>query len=234
MRGDMKAVVPILSILLIGASLPAQQPPAPAATGTASAPAVTGDEALSRAGSLPPRSSPSDYQFHIQVGKVTIAAEFLGHGIPTLDGGPYTTGDNVTVETALFGPAGMHLPISYQDFTLRVNGKKTPAPGVPYLEVFKSLKDPDWEPPQAAEAKTSITSNGNNKDAYLPKLDKMPIERLRAMQQRVKKVSMGEGDRPLPQAGMLFFEFNGEVKNIRSLELIYNGSAGKATLPMHR
>ena len=45
---------------------------------------------------------------------------------------------------------------------------------------------------------------------------------------------MGEGERPLPQAGLLFFEFNGEVKNIHSLELIYNGPAGKATLPMRR
>ena len=188
MKSDMKAVVPILSILLAGACLRAQQPPAAPA-----APAASGDEALSRAGSLPPRSSPNDYQFHVQVGKVTMAAEFLGHGIPTLEGGPYTTEDNVTVETAFFGPPDTRLAIGYQDFTLRINGKKTPAPGVPYLEMFKSLKDPDWEPPQAAEAKTSITTNGSSKDAYLPRLDKMPIERLRAMQVRGEKGLHGRG-----------------------------------------
>jgi hypothetical protein len=232
----MKAVVPILSILLAGVCLRAQQPATASATASApaAATAVSGDEALSRAGALPPRASAADYQFRTQVGKVTIAAEFIGHGIPTLEGGPYTTEDNVVVEAALFGPPEMRIPISYQDFSLRINAKKTAAPGLPYLEVFKSLKDPDWEPPQSSGPKTTTSVNGSSSDGYLPRLDKMPIEKQRAMQLRVKKVSMGEGDRPLPQAGLLFFEFNGSVKSIHGLELIYNGPAGKATLEMRK
>lgn len=229
----MKVVVPILSILVTGVCLQAQAPPTASATAPAAATtaAVTGDEALSRAGGLPPRASASDYQFRAPAGKVTIAAEFMGHGIATLEGGPYTAEDYVVVEAALFGPADARFPISYKDFSLRVNGKKTAAPAVPYLEVFKSLKDPDWEPPEKEASKTSFNSGpGNSSDP--PRLVHMPIEMQRAMQLRVTKVSLGEGDRPLPQAGLLFFEFHGEVKNIRSLELIYNGPAGKATLAM--
>jgi hypothetical protein len=54
------------------------------------------------------------------------------------------------------------------------------------------------------------------------------------MQQRVMKVSLGEGDRPLPQAGLLFFEYHGEVAKIRGMELIYSGPAGKATLALQK
>jgi hypothetical protein len=43
---------------------------------------------------------------------------------------------------------------------------------------------------------------------------------------------MLEGDRALPQAGLLFFEYRGKTQGIRSLELIYNGSAGNASLAL--
>ena len=58
------------------------------------------------------------------------------------------------------------------------------------------------------------------------------LELKRTMQQRVQRASMPEGDRTLPQAGLLFFEFRGKTDNIRSLELIYTGPAGKATLAL--
>ncbi len=225
----MKIAVIIIGLMLAGAHLRAQDV-ATASKGT------TGDEALTRAGNLPPRATAADYQFRVQAGKVTIAAEFTGHAVQTTEGGPYTTEDFIMVEAALFGPAGTRLPISYQDFSLRVNGKKMPVPAVPYLAVFKSLKDPDWEPTsaQAKEGKTMVGGGGDGKDGDLPRIEHMPIERQRAMQQRVMKVSLGEGERPLPQAGMLFFEYHGEMKAIHSLELIYNGPASKATLALQK
>jgi hypothetical protein len=222
----MKTVVAFLGVMLAGVYLWAQEPAA--STDAASS------EALRRAGGLPPRAAPGDYQLRIPVGKMTLAAEFMGHGVPTLEGGPYTTDDFLIVEVALFGAPGAKLVVSYQDFSLRVNGKKMPLPAAPYLEVFKSLKDPDWEPPNKDEGgKTSFnTGGGNTSDP--PRLEHMPIERQRAMQQRVMKVSLGEGDRALPQAGLLFFEYHGEVDKIRNMELIYNGPAGKATLALQK
>ena len=32
---------------------------------------------------LPPRATPGDYQAHTQVGKLTLAAEFMRHAVPT-------------------------------------------------------------------------------------------------------------------------------------------------------
>jgi hypothetical protein len=226
----MKTVVAFLGVMLAGMYVRAQEP----AAGTAAGADAAGNESLSRAGGLPPRATPGDYQLRVQVGKTTLAAEFMGHGVPTLEGGPYTTEDYVIVEVAWFGAPGARLALNRQDFSLRVNGKKMPVPGVPYLEVFKSLKDPDWEPPNKDDGgKTSFnTGGGNTSDP--PRLVHMPIERQRAMQQRVMKVSLGEGDRPLPQAGLLFFEYHGDAEKIRSMELIYNGPAGKATLALQK
>ena len=53
-----------------------------------------------------------------------------------------------------------------------------------------------------------------------------------AMEQRVRRATLLEGDRVLPQAGLLFFEYRGKSKNIRSVELMYDGPAGKATLEL--
>lgn len=232
----MRTGVTIVSVLLAAVWLHAQAPAGKVAS--PAAPSVStespGNEALTRAGGLPPRASAADYQFRAQAGKTTIVAEFMGHGVATLEGGPYTTDDYVMVETGFFGPPGAHLDISYQNFALRINGKKNPVPAEPYLAVFKSLKDPDWDDPNTKnDSKTQFnTGGGNTSDP--PRLIHMPIERQRTMQARVIKVSLGEGDHPLPQAGILFFEYHGELKGIRSLELIYNGPAGKAVIPIQK
>jgi hypothetical protein len=60
----------------------------------------------------------------------------------------------------------------------------------------------------------------------------MPFELRRAMEQHVQRAAMQEGDRPMPQAGLLFFLYRGKTEGIRSLELIYNGAAGNATLTL--
>ena len=59
---------------------------------------------------------------------------------------------------------------------------------------------------------------------------KVPIEVQRAMAKNVQKAVMPEGDRSLPQAGLIFFQYRGKEKGINSVELIYSGPAGKATL----
>jgi hypothetical protein len=44
---------------------------------------------------------------------------------------------------------------------------------------------------------------------------------------------MPVGDRTLPEAGLLYFKYRGKEKGIHSLELIYSGAAGQATIPLH-
>ena len=167
---------------------------------------------------------------------MTIAAEFVGHFVPTLQGN-LTTEDYVVVETGMFGPPEAHIKLLLGDFSLRINGKKTALPGQPYGMVIKSLKDPDWEPPAAAQSssksKTNVsTGGGGGQDKDPPAPVHIPIEVQRAMQQRIQKASLPEGDRTVPVAGLLFFQYSGRTEGIRSIELIYNGSAGNVTLEL--
>jgi hypothetical protein len=53
------------------------------------------------------------------------------------------------------------------------------------------------------------------------------------MQQKVQKAALPEGDRPLPVAGLIFFPYRGKADGIRTVELMYEGAAGKATLALH-
>ena len=209
---------------LYGQAAPSQ---APAATGIASVRAV----------GLPPRLTPADYQFHVQAGSFAVAAEFMGHGVPTEEGGPYAVEGYVVVEAALFGPANTKIALSNKDFSLRINGKKPPVPSQDYVLVFPSLKDPDWEPLNSEKEQAATASAGGGRPGqpeFRPAPPKMPIERRHVMEQRVLKASLAEGDRTLPQAGLLFFEWRGNLKNIRTMELEYNGPAGKAALALQK
>jgi hypothetical protein len=195
-------------------------------------PASTG--APIEAKGLPPRATPGDYQAHVQAGTVTIAAEFAGHSVPTVQG-PLTTEDFVVVETALFGAPDARMKISADDFTLRVNGKKAPLSSLPYGMVLSSAKDPEWAPPEPVKSKSKTTlggGGGDQGDNAPPPPVKIPIEVQRAMAQRVQKATLPEGDRPLPQAGLIYFQYRGAAKSIHSVELIYAGPAGKATLAL--
>jgi hypothetical protein len=181
---------------------------------------------------MPPRAAPSDYQAHAQAGTLTIAAEFTGHSVPTMEA-TLTTEDYVVVETALFGPPDARVKLSPEDFSLRINGKKTPLPGQPYVLVFKSLKDPLWEPPDQPDAKSKTSFGTGGKDSNSPPpVVHVPIELQRAMAQHVQKAALPEGERALPQAGLIFFQYRGKTQGIHSIELIYTGPAGNASLTL--
>ena len=199
------------------------------------APAPATDAHAEETSGLPARATPADYQAHKQVGAFNIAAEFTGHSVPTPQA-LYTTEDYVVVEVAFFGSPNARLKLSADDFSIRINGKKTPA--LPYALVFSSLKDPEWEPPESAGGKEGkskggiSTGGGGGGNDPPPSPPKMPIELKRVMQQRVQKSVLREGERTLPEAGFLYFQHGGKVKGIRTIELIYNGAAGMATLAL--
>src|ERR1017187_9442371 len=181
---------------------------------------------------MPPRATPADYQTHAQAGTVTIAAEFTGHAVGTPQGS-LTTEDCVVVEVGFFGPAEARAKLPIDDFSLRINGKKAALPGQPYGVVLSSLKDPEWEPPVKPEKKSSMsTDGGQGKGSDAPAPPKMTFPERRAMEQKVQKATLPEGVRALPVAGLIFFQYGGKTRGMKSLELIYEGPAGKATLTL--
>ncbi len=184
---------------------------------------------------LPARTSPAEYQAQGKAGGFTIGAEFVGHSIPTPKA-TYSSEDYVVVEVGLFGPEGARLKLAMSDFSLRINGKKNALPREPYDLVFHNLKDPEWEPlikPEGGkQSKTSIGSQGGGGGGDKPPPPKMPIAERRAMEQAVQRASLLEGDRALPQAGLIFFGHRGKITGIQSLELMYDGPAGKASVAL--
>jgi len=225
----------ILPVGLVAVCLCAQTRGGPPADQPAPAQPVGGT--INEPQGLPPRAAPSDYPVQAKLGAVTLAAEFAGHALPTPDA-PLSTDSYVVVEVAFFGPAGTRLPISFNDFSLRINGKKNATPSEPYERVGTSVKDPEWTPPEKPEkgGGGGILSGGGgggggNDTSKEP--PRPPAELRRAWAQRVKKAALADGERPLPQDGLLYFPYGGSLKNIRSLELVYAGAAGKATLELH-
>jgi hypothetical protein len=183
---------------------------------------------------MPPRVTSAEYQTHAQAGTVTIAAEFTGHAVGTPQGS-LNNDDYVAVEVAFFGPEGARAKLAIDDFSLRINGKKAALPGQPYGVVLSSLKDPQWEPPVKPEKKSSMStgdSGGQGQSNDPPPVPKMTFAERRAMEQKVQKATLPEGDRALPVAGLIFFQYGGKTKGIKSLDLIYDGPAGKATLKL--
>ncbi len=188
---------------------------------------------INEAKGMPPRSSPADYPSQAHVGTVTIAAEFAGHSIPRPED-PLSTEDYVVIETGFFGAPGQHITLSTGDFSLRINGKKSLLPSKPFEYVAATVKDPEWIPPDQPKEKASKTglNTGGQADNGPPPPVHVPIELRRAMAQYIDKASLPQGDRALPVAGLLFFEYRSKTKNIHSLELIYSGSAGNTTLAL--
>jgi hypothetical protein len=198
-------------------------------------PADTSDAQASATRGMPARATPGDYQAHAAAGPVTIGAEFMQHSVPTPQG-LLATEDYVVVEAGVFGPPGARATVNPSDFTLRINGKK-PQQSEAYVTVFKSLKDPEWEPDVPAEqkGKTSIGSSGMNKSPNdtPPVVPKPPFKLQREWNLRLQKASFPEGDRSLPQAGLLYFKYGGKASGIHSIELLYSGPSGKATLQLN-
>ncbi len=214
--------VPIAAICLCmqGQNPPSQNPP--------------GKEAQIEIKGMPPRSNPTDYPDQGQAGKVTIGAEFQGHAVPTAEGN-LTTEDYVVVEMGFYGPPGARITLSSEDFALRINGKKT-LPSLPYGMVLGNVKDPTWvppEPPAPKEKNLNIGSDEPEPKSKEPAFPvRVPLEIQRALNQRVQKAALPEGDRALPVAGLIFFQYGGKIEKIHTIELTYTGSAGKSTFTL--
>ena len=57
------------------------------------------DAQINETKGMPPRATPADYQAQAQAGTVTVAAEFTGHSVATMQG-TFSTEDYVVVEVA--------------------------------------------------------------------------------------------------------------------------------------
>ncbi|HUP05299.1 MAG TPA: hypothetical protein VMU19_14980 [Bryobacteraceae bacterium] len=216
------------AFLQVASAQTAPPAPDPAASAKAAPPI--------EAPAVPARPNLTDYQGHAATGVYNIAGEYTGHNVVT-PLASFTNEDYVTVEVAIYGPKGARLKLSYQDFSLRVNGKKG-IPAESYVLLERSLKDPSYIPPEEAQKKK------DNSDGGVPVVGEAPSDRnpqwhpvpfpiTHAMDVRVEKAALAEGERDLPQAGLIFFPYHGRDNGVKTVELQYDGPAGRALVPLH-
>ncbi len=201
-----------------------------------------------------PKPRAADYPSHAQASGVWLGTEYLVRSIPVRNR-TLVTQDYLVVEVALYPLPGQPLVVSDGQFTLRVNGKKqvlhAQAPGF----VAAALKYPDWERrpslvgyggigdagvtigrpepverfpgdnrPTRTRLPTPPRAPTPEDPSGLPKEEVLPPDQL------VVEAALPGGAAKGPVSGYLYFAHKGKTKSIKSLELLYEGPAGKATL----
>ncbi|MGO9095973.1 MAG: hypothetical protein ACLQGV_12190 [Bryobacteraceae bacterium] len=200
-----------------------------------------------------PKGSPADYPVHGKLGEIELGAEYLVHSVWS-DGQTYFVPGYLVVEVAVYPPKHQTIDVATAHFALRINGKKGDglAPAAPELVAF-ALKYPD--PQQQRGLQTtgqmgpiilgpSTTTQGRFPgDPQAPPTPPAPpvpdqnaagIEKppVRPADQAVVDAALPVGDASGPVAGHLYFAYQGRLKSLKSLELIYRSATGQVVLPL--
>lgn len=202
-------------------------------------------------GQTNPTRTSANYPVHAPLDRgFTIAADYLVHSIPTPTG-TLIADDYLVIEVAFFGPPKSAIRLDQGNFTLRINHAKNAlqadAPGA----VANSIQYPDWT------RKPGVTASAGNGDIMVgprtpvphfpgdpsggqpipgsnPSHDpNAPDKEIESpINDRIQNVSLESARPSVPTSGLIFFQFFGKTKKIKSLELIYEGPAGKAVLKL--
>lgn len=199
-----------------------------------------------------PNAKPDDYPAHVALNGATIAAENFGHSV-TSEHGAFFAREYIVIDVAVFSEDKKALAFSAGQFFLRINGKKTPllaqAPGM----VAASIKYDDWTQRPRAMGSAGMGNGGvilggpqqterfpgdpngrsrlpnppsvGTDDPNVQKREPAPIEEV------LQRSSLPEGNQLVaPFSGFVYFPFTGKMSKIKSLELLYEGPYGEATL----
>ena len=202
-----------------------------------------------------PRAKASDYPVHVALAGMEIGAEYLVHSIPS-ERGDYFAKEYLVVEVAIF-PATQDglkidsLKISSGHFTLRIN-KKSTLTAQSAGTVAAALKYPDWEQRPQMTAQGGPLIYGAPQVGRFPgdptQTQPMPTPRVPdqtdsanvekpsdlPIEEAISRAALPEGLMAEHVKGCLFFRFEGKLKSIKSLDLIYDAGPGspKATIPL--
>ena len=203
--------------------------------------------ALSLCAQDAPRTKASDYPRHITLPSLEIGAEYLVHTVPGPKGG-YFAGDYLVVEVAIFPGATNTVSISSGQFTLRINNKTTlvtQASGA----VAASIKYPDWEQHRNISAQAGPLIFGPSGAGRFPGDPTQPRPLPSPVPDQTDTAGVKQPDLPIETAiaqaalpegliseqvkGCLFFRFEGKLKSIKSLDLIFDqAGASSVRIPL--
>jgi len=195
------------------------------------------------------RPKPADYSAQAKAGPVTVAAECMVH---TFSEGRHTfvAEDYLVVEVGVYPDRGTSVTVSAQQFALRINGKKALIYSRTPQMVAASLKYPDWENPRGLETAVGVGPVILGRPPAVERFPGDPRARRGPQPPRVGdadpkepevraedvviSAALTEGETRGPVGGYLYFPYEGKMKKVRRLELLYNGPAGRAELTIVR
>lgn len=205
---------------------------------------------------ISPKAQPSDYPAHTKTGRVEIAADYLVHSV--LGAGHdemLFARDYLVVEVAFYPEAGASYQVDTAKFTLRLNGKKDvlfpQVPGVvaysmkhpessthPHLEAAAGLGDVTLGVgrPVPAPRFPNDTTGAPNPQRLPPQAPEstdrqnVPKTRPTTVEEVIQQTALENGEQHAAIAGYVFFAYQGNVKKIKSIELVYSDPAGISTL----
>ena len=203
-----------------------------------------------------PKAHPEDYPAHARAAGVDIAADFLVHSFFGAGHDEmFFVRDYLVVEVAIYPRIGPSYVVDASQFTLRLNGKKDVLfPQSPGLVAY-SGKYPDAETRPHLEAGAGVgdvtatvgrpvpvprfpgdrtgTPNPQRLPPHAPETSdrqNVPKSEQTTPEEVILQTALEDGPQHAAIAGYLFFAYSGNVKKIKSVELVYRDPAGPTTL----
>jgi len=185
-----------------------------------------------------------DYEVHGQTGSLGIGAEFTVHSFGRGEQ-MFIAKDYLVVEVALFPAKATTFEMHGGDFALRINGKKELLAASDVTAVVADMQHPEFQQQKLPNAEVGGGVNGVGVTMGGPPYDhpfpgsqmpapqppprvEIPKDNPSGVQAEpvdpyevLRETAIEEGQHHAPISGFLYFHFRGNVKSIKTLELVY-------------
>ena len=196
-----------------------------------------------------PRAEAAAYVAHALLAQGEVGAEYLSRTVSSGSVSAYI-GKYLAVEVAMFPAKGTAYPVASGHFRLRINraGRELTAQSAGI--VAATVENPQLEPQRRVEAggglgpadvvfgrPRRVERFPGDPDARRPGDNRNPSKEpaehsAQSDGQVIREAALYEGNIASATAGVLYFSFPGKLKDVRSIELFYDGPAGKAVLKL--
>jgi hypothetical protein len=200
-------------------------------------------------GGVDPKRDAAEYPAHAKMAGAAVGVEFLGRYLPG-DRASLMTGNYLVVEVGFF-PAlrGKPVILSSGDFRLRLNGKLDLVAQSPGL-VAGALRNPQWESERGVIAAGGVgpavvVMRPDRRQPRFPGdpetlppppgRDEPKVEDANAEKDAgdaAIRRALPETTVDRPAAGMLYFAWKDPIRKLKSIDLVYDGPAGKAVISL--
>jgi len=185
------------------------------------------------------RGDVKEYPATAEVQGATLGAESLGHNLSSEHGALFAA-DYLVVDVAVFPKGKVRVQFAASQFAARINGKKVlpdnagmVAGSIKYGEGGGPMTGGGGMGGQPAP-RFPGDPNGQSRAPKSPRVDtddpNVPQRETLSVDEVVQRSALPEDPHSSPVSGFLYFPYTGKLKKVKSLEILYEGPYGEATL----